>query len=98
MGDHVVRNMDEKLKVTYGKEKQFSELQSWDIQEIKAAISLMHVLSKLLKIPFCNSKVASLELSGDIILKSTQVWKERIEFCEAFPCILSISGYVSIHC
>lgn len=98
MGDHVVRNVDEKLKVTCGKEKQFPELQSWDIQEIKAAITLMHFLSKLLKIPFSNSKVTSLELSGEIILKSTRVWKERIEFCEAFPCVLSISGYVYIHC
>lgn len=36
-------------------------------------------LSKLLMIPFSKSKMASLELSRDIILKSTQVWEKKRE-------------------
>lgn len=66
--------MDKKLKVISGKEEQLRH-----IQEIKAAISLINFLSKLLKIPFSNSKVASLEISKDIILKSTQVWEKKRE-------------------
>lgn len=47
MGDPGVRNMDEKLKVLHGKEKQLRH-----IQEIKAAISLMNYFVKTLEDPF----------------------------------------------
>lgn len=72
--------MEQKLKVIFGKEKQFSELRQSGNQ-----ISL-RLFSKLLKIPFSYSKVASLELSRDAILKSIQVWvrKRELSFVRLF--------------